>query len=119
MEEPVLYDYTGNRPEDVDENTWKRKQQATKLIELETGVPLNELENLEDSESDDDDLEDLAKLEHDINRETLLSFHPETKQINYKELLTLSTITRNKKGIIVDRLHTTLPFLTRYEKYNY
>ena len=47
MEEPVLYDYTGNRPEDVDENTWKRKQEATKLIELETGVPLNELENLE------------------------------------------------------------------------
>ena len=48
MEEPVLYDYTGNRPEDVDENTWKRKQESTKLIELETGVPLNELENLED-----------------------------------------------------------------------
>ena len=38
------------------------------------------------------------------------------KQINYKELLTLSNITRNKKGQIIDPLHKTLPFLTRYEK---
>ena len=34
----------------------------------------------------------------------------------YEELLTLSKITRNKKGIIVDPLHITYPFLTRYEK---
>ena len=58
----------------------------------------------------------MQKLEQDINTDVLHSFHPETKQINYKELLTLSNITRNKKGQIIDPLHKTLPFLTRYEK---
>ena len=52
----------------------------------------------------------------DINTDYLHAYHPEIKQINYKELLTLSNITRNKKGIIIDPLHKTLPFLTRYEK---
>ena len=58
----------------------------------------------------------MNKLEQDINKDILFSYHPETKQINFKELLTLSNITRNKKGEIIDNLHTTLPFLTRYEK---
>lgn len=86
------------------------------VFAVQDPIDSDELENLEDSDSDDEDLEYLAKLEHDINKETLLSFHPETKQINYKELLTLAEITRNSKGIIIDPLHTTLPFLTRYEK---
>ena len=31
-------------------------------------------------------------------------------------MLTLSNVTRNKKGIIIDPLHQTIPLLTRYEK---
>ena len=85
-------------------------------LTVQNPIDSDELENLEDSDSDDDDLEDLAKLEHDINKETLLSFHPETKQINYKELLTLAEVTRNNAGAIIDPLHTTIPFLTRYQK---
>ena len=69
-----------------------------------------------DEDSDDEYNENMQKLEQDINTDYLHAYHPEIKQINYKELLTLSNITRNKKGIIVDPLHKTLPFLTRYEK---
>ena len=69
-----------------------------------------------DEDSDDEYNENMRKLEHDINKDYLYSHHPEIKQINYKELLTLSNITRNKKGIIIDPLHTTIPILTRYEK---
>ena len=69
-----------------------------------------------DEESDDEYDENMQKLEQDINTDYLHAYHPEIKQINYKELLTLSNITRNKKGIIIDPLHKTLPFLTRYEK---
>jgi DNA-directed RNA polymerase I, II, and III subunit RPABC2 len=67
-------------------------------------------------DSDDEYNENMQKLEQEINTDYLYAHHPEIKQINYKELLTLSNITRNKKGIIIDPLHKTLPFLTRYEK---
>ena len=63
-----------------------------------------------------DDIDDMNKVEQNINQDILNIFHPEINQINYKELLTLSQVTKNKKGVIVDPLHTTYPFLTRYEK---
>jgi len=84
---------------------------------------LDKLDDDEDDEDDEDDDEDdeeynenMRKLENDINKDYLYSYHPETKHINYKELLTLSNVTRNKKGIIIDPLHQTIPLLTRYEK---
>ena len=79
-----------------------------------------EIDKLDDDDEDDEDDEEynenLRKLENDINKDYLYSYHPETKHINYKELLTLSNVTRNKKGIIIDPLHQTIPLLTRYEK---
>ena len=66
--------------------------------------------------STDDENEMLINLEEDISKQTLKFYHPETESINYKELLTLSQITKNKNGVIIDPLHKTLPFLTRYER---
>ena len=68
------------------------------------------------SENEEDDDEELQKIEREINKDFLAKYHPELKQINYKELLTLCKVVRNKKGNIIDPLHTTIPFLTRYEK---
>lgn len=85
-------------------------------------TPEEETDNLEEISSEEEDSDDeeynenMKKLEQDINRDYLYAYHPETKHINYKELLTLSNITRNKKGIIIDPLHQTIPILTRYEK---
>ena len=80
-------------------------------------APEDNLEEISsDEESDDEYNEHLEKLENDINKDYLQEYHPETKQINYKELSTLSNVTRNKKGIIIDPLHITIPILTRYEK---
>lgn len=78
-------------------------------------VELDEISSEEDSDDDEYD-ENMQKLEQDLNQDFLHSYHPETKQINYKELLTLSNVTRNKKGVIIDPLHQTIPILTRYEK---
>ena len=85
-------------------------------------TPEEEADNLEEISSEEEDSDDeeynenMKKLEQDINRDYLYAYHPETKHINYKELLTLSNVTRNKKGIIIDPLHQTIPILTRYEK---
>ena len=86
---------------------------------IEKTPEADDLEEISSEEEDSDDEEyneNMKKLEQDINRDYLYAYHPETKHINYKELLTLSNITRNKKGIIIDPLHQTLPILTRYEK---
>lgn len=112
----VLEDEKSLEDGEIPENKNIPEESSKMILTVQDPVDSDELENLEDSDSDDDDLEDLAKLEHDINKETLLSFHPETKQINYKELLTLAEVTRNSAGTIIDPLHTTLPFLTCYEK---
>ena len=78
---------------------------------------LDEISSDDEEDSDDEEYnENMRKLENEINKDYLYSYHPETKHINYKELLTLSNVTRNKKGIIIDPLHQTIPLLTRYEK---
>ena len=87
-------------------------------INTENFINNEELEAISSDETDSDDEyeENMNKLEQDINKDMIFSYHPETKQINFKELLTLSKVARNKKGQIIDPLHTTIPFLTRYEK---
>jgi DNA-directed RNA polymerase I, II, and III subunit RPABC2 len=42
--------------------------------------------------------------------------HPEIKTINYEEMIALSRVVRDNNGKIVDPLHKTIPFLTKYEK---
>lgn len=69
----------------------------------------------EDS-SDEDENSFYKNLEEDIDTNILKFYHPETENINYKELLTLSKITKNKKGEIIDPFHKTVPFMTQYEK---
>ena len=86
----------------------------------------NTIENLgiieddEDIDDDDDDDEEdidesLKKLEKDVDNDIILKHHPEIIQNNYDEILALCKIIRNDKGIIVDDLHKTYPFITKYE----
>ena len=85
--------------------------------EQEEEEKLNEITDDEDDDDDEsDDGDEFKKLENDISRDYLLSYHPELKQINYAELLSLSKITRNKNGVIIDPLHKTFPYLTKFER---
>lgn len=108
--------------EDEDEEDKEQdedKDEKPILINTETFINEDKLNNIssdEETDSDDEYTENMNKLEQDINKDLIYSYHPETKQINFKELLVLSKISRNKKGQIIDPLHTTLPFLTRFEK---
>lgn len=89
------------------------------LINIEENKKEDIIESGDASDSDSDYEEyedDYKKLEQDINTNILLSYHPEVEQISNDELLTLSTVTRDKNGNIIDPLHKTIPILTRYEK---
>jgi len=87
----------------------------------------NELPNMDeafDDESGDDDSESgdeedenyLQKFDESIKQSIISDYHPELHQHNYEEVETLATVVRDELGIIIDPLHKTLPFLTKYEK---
>lgn len=68
----------------------------------------------EDEDSDDDNY--LQKFQDNIHENIIEEFHPELKSHNYEEINNLSKVVRNENGEIVDPLHRTLPFITKYEK---
>jgi DNA-directed RNA polymerase I, II, and III subunit RPABC2 len=79
-----------------------------------TNIASNLMDDLSDEEDEDEDY--LQKIDDDLHNHFLQSFHPELLQHNYEEVAALTKVTRNKDGIIIDPLHRTLPFITRYER---
>jgi len=72
---------------------------------------------IDDDENDDDDGEQyLQKFEQSVNDNYILNFHPESVLQNYNEILSMTNVVRNSDGIIIDSLHRTIPYLTKYEK---
>lgn len=76
-----------------------------------------------DSGNDDEsDLEDedgtqyLQKLDESVKEQTIANHHPELIIHNYDEVEALSTVVRDERGVIIDPLHRTLPFLSKYER---
>lgn len=69
----------------------------------------------EDSD-EEDDYETFEKFDEDIKRDYILEHHNEIIQQSYEEINALTTIIRDDDGIIIDPLHTTVPFVTRYER---
>jgi len=69
-----------------------------------------------DSETDDYDENEFKKLDNELKQDYLLQYHQESKIHNFDEILSMCKIIRNKKNVIVDELHKTVPILTKYEK---
>jgi len=69
-----------------------------------------------DDDNDDDDENYLQKFSREINKQYIEREHPECVFHNYNEISTLSKIIRDKNNNIIDPLHRTIPFLTKYEK---
>ncbi len=109
-------DVKKNKDDDEDTEDDKETEEET---EEETGDDEKDDDENANEESDDDtddEDEDFKKFEQDIKKDVLLDFHPQIKQISHKEMLTLCKIVRNKDGHIIDDLHRTVPFLTKFEK---
>jgi DNA-directed RNA polymerase I, II, and III subunit RPABC2 len=74
---------------------------------------------LADEEDDDEDPTGevyLQKFDKEINDNYLINFHPESAVHNYDEILAMTKVVRDRSGIIIDDLHKTIPYLTKYEK---
>ena len=70
----------------------------------------------DDDEEEDNDPDYLQKFDDSIKQRIISDFHPELKTHNYDEIDVLSRVVRDNMGTIIDPLHKTLPFLTKYEK---
>jgi len=68
------------------------------------------------SDVDSDDEDYLQKFDENIKKNYIENNHPECLIDNLHLVESLSKITRNSDGIIIDDYHKTVPFLTKYEK---
>jgi DNA-directed RNA polymerase I, II, and III subunit RPABC2 len=72
-----------------------------------------------DSEPEDDTDDDenyLQKFDESLHTQVIADYHPEMKSHNYDEITNMAKVTRNESGAIIDPLHKSVPFITRYEK---
>ena len=109
----------GDGDEEVKPVERKKKITISSNVGKKGPVPsINDI-NLSDDEDDDADEDGelyLKKFDKDINDNYLLNFHPECALHNYDEVLAMSKVIRDKNGIIIDDLHRTIPYLTKYER---
>jgi DNA-directed RNA polymerases I, II, and III subunit RPABC2 len=91
-----------------------------------SGGPMNtskyifQMNREEDDDEDDDDEEEddhyLQKFDEDIKRNVISEYHPELQAHNYDEVDVLTRVIRNEYGVIVDPMHRTMPFVSKYER---
>jgi len=99
--------------EDADNDDGSDNEYATKTIPQLGG-------SKEDDDDEDDDDDDnspyLQKFNAEINKNYIVDFHPECTINNYDEINALTFVVRDKNNNVVDEIHKTIPFLTKYER---
>jgi DNA-directed RNA polymerase subunit K/omega len=111
-------DETGNNNKSGGAKTTKNKGKQVKPNKKQATIQLDTAINDYDDDDDDDYQDDnyLQKFDKEITKDYIMDFHPECLNHNYDEIKALSKVTRDEFNIIIDPLHKTIPFLTKYEK---
>ena len=123
-EDVVIQDLVDDEVVDEDENEnedqeYEDDDDNDDDEEKEKEKPLKQMGFNNDDEEDDEEENDenyLQKFDAEVNKNYITEFHPECLIHNYDEISKLSVVTRDDSNIIVDALHKTIPFLTKYEK---
>ena len=76
----------------------------------------NGSDNDDDDDDDDNDINYLQKFSNDLQQNVITEHHPELIISNFHEVDALCHVVRDADGTIIDPLHTTVPFVTKYEK---
>lgn len=94
-------------------------QDITTLQNSYDDIANDETEGDSDEGSDEDDdgpNNYLRKFETEMHENYIESCHQEMMHMNNAEVAALTRVVRNADGVIVDAIHKTMPFLTKYEK---
>jgi len=108
-------------PEDMDEETLfadvaKPSSGNQEDDEFQFGFDSGNEEDSDLEDDDDDGTQYLQKLDESVREQTIANHHPELIIHNYDEVEALTTVIRDERGVIIDPLHRTLPFLSKYER---
>ena len=103
---------------DEDGQAIEKKPKAVKTTKPKKTTQLIVVNDNDDDDDDDDEYEEnyLQKFDSEINKNYITEFHPECLNHNSDEVAKLSQVIRDEHNIIIDPLHKTLPFLTKFEK---
>jgi DNA-directed RNA polymerase I, II, and III subunit RPABC2 len=118
LEDATDDDNSGDEDIEIDEEGEPIVKEST--VAKKTSKPKKQTQLI--VEDDDDDYDDeydenyLQKFDNDIIKNYVNEYHPECLNHNYDEIAKLSIVTKNSDGIIIDPLHRTIPFLTKYER---
>jgi len=93
----------------------KTQKKPKKVESDEIEVSEGEGEEEDDEEEEEEDVNYLQKFDNKMRDNFILDHHPEARTHNYEEVKALTRVTRDGRGIIIDPLHKTIPFLTKYE----
>jgi DNA-directed RNA polymerase I, II, and III subunit RPABC2 len=114
--------YIESDEEGAANNPKQTKMQGKRVKQVDVYSNEDEIEGDGEDDGDggdDDDEPDenyLQKFSADINKNYITDFHPECIISNYDEVATLAVVVRDKSGIIIDDLHRTVPYLSKYER---
>jgi DNA-directed RNA polymerase I, II, and III subunit RPABC2 len=115
-DEQVGGDGQDNENEDEDEDEDEETKKRAKKIPAKTVYKKLDIGEDDNSDDDDDGEMYLQKFDKAVNNNYILNNHPESVIQNYDEILSMITVIRDDNGIIIDDLHKTIPYLTKYEK---
>jgi DNA-directed RNA polymerase I, II, and III subunit RPABC2 len=108
-------DANGNEDDENDENENDILEKINKPVgkSAANNFQVDE-EDGDDDENDDEDY--LQKFDDSIHKNVISEFHPELQMHNNEEIECMCRVVRDEQGVVIDPLHRTVPFITKYEK---
>jgi len=79
-------------------------------------IDISEDDDDYDEDEDDDDENYLQKFDESLKTNVIEKHHPELIVHNHHEVEAMTRIVRDENGNIIDPLHKTMPFITKFEK---
>lgn len=105
--------------EDNEDNDEQEEKKGKKTIKELPPPIIYDMQEGEEDEEEDDDADGkayLKKFDKDIQTNYIMNFHPECIHQNYDEVESLTKVFRDNNGVVIDDLHRTVPYLTKYER---
>lgn len=104
----------GMEQEEDEDDDEQPEEEVTEEVIANLLNPVNVDE--EDDEEEEEDENYLQKFDRDVQKNYVVNFHPECAMHSQQEIEVMSRVIRNLDDIIIDDLHRTLPFLTKFER---
>jgi len=99
---------------DEDETEESKKQKRRQIGLRDEDETFEESDDDEDDDNDDENY--LQKFSESLKTNVIEKHHPELMVHNHHEVEAMSRVVRDENGNIIDPLHKTMPFITKFEK---